>query len=113
MDEDLDRLQAGHILQAARDLRDRPGALLPAALFERLSEREAQLLSSVAASPEAPAPPQACVRTLKRLRFEREQAQVQLEIDRLQELGAEAHDREINELWQRRKDLLHRIEGLA
>ena len=113
VDEDLDRLQAGHILQAARDLRDRPGALLPAALFERLSEREAQLLSSVAASPEAPAPPQACVRTLKRLRFEREQAQVQLEIDRLQELGAEAHDREINELWLRRKDLLHRIEGLA
>jgi len=74
---------------------------------------EAQLLSSVAAAPFAPAPPDACVRALRRLRFEREQAEVQQEIDRLQKLGAEAHDREINELWQRRKDLLYRIEGLA
>jgi hypothetical protein len=41
------------------------------------------------------------------LRFEREQAAVQQDIDRLQTRGAEAHDREINEVWPRRNDLLH------
>jgi hypothetical protein len=53
------------------------------------------------------------VRALRRVRFEREQAHVQREIDRLQQLGAEAYDREINELWQRRKQLLHQIEALV
>jgi DNA primase len=112
-DGDLEGLQTGHILEMARSLRDFSPELLPAALFERLNSTEAQLLSSVATAPCAPAPPDDCVRALRRLRFEREQAQVQREIDRLQELGAQAHDREINELWKRRKDLLHRIEALA
>jgi DNA primase len=111
--EDIEGLQTGHILKEARDLQDRSPGSLPAALFERLTNAEAQVLSGAAASAQAPAPPSACVRTLRRVRFEREQAQVQQEIDRLQQLGAEAHDREINELWQRRKDLLHQIEALA
>jgi DNA primase len=112
-DEDREGLQTGHILEIAKSLRDRPSDVLPAALFERLSSMEAQLLSSAAAGASAPAPAGDCVRALRRVRFEREQAQVQEEIDRLQKLGAEAHDREINELWQRRIDLLHQIEGLA
>ena len=112
-DGDLEGLQTGHILEMARSLRNRSPELLPAALFERLNSTEARLLSSIAAAPFAAAPPTECVRALRRLRFEREQAQVQQEIDRLQKLGAEAHDREINELWERRKDLLHRIEALA
>ena len=112
-DEDLEGLQTGHILEIAKSLHDRPSELLPTALFERLNSMEAQMLSSAGAGPFAPAPAGDCVRALRRLRFEREQAQVQEEIDRLQKLGAEAHDREINELWQRRIDLLHQIEGLA
>ena len=112
-DGDLEGLQTAHILEMARSLRDQSPELLPAALFERLNSMEGQLLSSVAAAPFAPAPPDECVRALRRLRCEREQAEVQREIDRLQTLGAEAHDREINELWQRRKNLLHRIEALA
>lgn len=111
-DTDLEGLQTSHILETARSLSDRSPELLPAALFERLNSLEAQLLSSVAAAPFAAAPPEECVRALRRLRFEREQAEVQQEIDRLQKLGAEAHDREINQLWQRRKDLLHQIEAL-
>jgi DNA primase len=110
---DLEGLQTSNILAMARSLRDQSTELVPAALFERLSSMEAQLLSSVAAGPFPPAPADECVRALRRLRFEREQAEVQQEIDRLQKLGAEAHDREINELWLRRKDLLHQIEGLA
>jgi DNA primase len=111
-DEDLEGLQTAHILEVARTLRDK-SAELPAALFERLTSREAQMVSAAAAGPLAPAPPDECVRALRRVRFEREQAQVQREIDRLQQLGAEAHDREINELWQRRKQLLHQIEELV
>jgi hypothetical protein len=43
----------------------------------------------------------------------RERAAIQREIDRLQELGATQHGREIDTLWQRKKDLLHRIEELT
>lgn len=112
-DGDLEWLQTRHILEVARAWRDRSPERLPAALFERLNSMEARLLSSVAAGPLAPVPPDECVRALRRVRFEREQAEVQQDIDRLQTLGAEAHDQEINELWQRRKDLLHQIEALA
>ena len=52
-----------------------------------------------------------CVRTLKRLRLDRERADIQREIDRLQQLGAPDHRREIVELWERKKALLHRIEN--
>lgn len=112
-DEDVEGLQTGHILKEAMELRDASPGSLPSALFERLTSLEAQVVSGAAASGQAPAPADACVRTLRRLRFERQQAQVQEEIDRLQKLGAAAHDREINELWQRRKDLLHQIEALV
>jgi len=112
-DDDLAGLQTRPILELARSLRDRAAEMTPAALFERLTSVEAQLLSAIAAGPRAPAPSGECVRALRRLRFEREQAQLQQEIDRLQQLGAETHDREIDQLWQRRKDLLHQIEALA
>ncbi len=54
-----------------------------------------------------------CARALKRLRWERERAAIQRQIDRLQELGATQHGHEIDDLWQRKKDLLHRIEQLT
>jgi hypothetical protein len=50
---------------------------------------------------------------MKRLRFDRERAALQREIDRLQELGATQHGNEIDNLWQRKKELLHRIEDLT
>jgi len=54
-----------------------------------------------------------CVRTLKRLRYDRERAQVQREIDRLQEAGAARHEDEIVALLERKLNLAHRIETLA
>ena len=54
-----------------------------------------------------------CARALKRLRWERERGDIQREIDRLQELGAGQHGDEIDALWQRKKDLLHRIEEVT
>jgi DNA primase len=112
-DQDLEGLQTAPILRQARELQAISPGMLPSGLFERLNTVEAQLLSAAAAGQQAPAPVDACVRALRRLRFEREQAQVQQEIDRLQKLGADTHDREIDELWQRRKRLLHQIEALA
>ena len=49
---------------------------------------------------------------LQRLRCEREQAAIQREIDRLQELGGSS-DSEITALWQKKRDLLHQIEALG
>ena len=61
----------------------------------------------------APADPADCVRALKRIRFDRERAGVQREIDRLQEQGAGSGvDDQIVALWDKKKDLLQRIEAL-
>jgi len=111
--EDLEGLNGREIFEAARDAfgaNNAPNGL-PSALFERLSTVNAQLVTSIAATPTPPAPATECVRALKRLRWERERAAIQREIDRLQQLGATQYGHEIDDLWQRKKDLLHRIEG--
>jgi hypothetical protein len=113
-DNDLDGLAGGEILEIARELRQQtPADLLPSTLLQRLSTVNAQLVTSIAASATPPAPAADCVRALKRLRWERERADIQREIDRLQQLGASQHGHEIDDLWQRKKDLMHRIEKLA
>jgi DNA primase len=112
-EEDLEQLAGREILDMARSLHDQPVNLLPSALLQRLSTMSAQLVTSIATSAASPAPPAECVRALKRLRWERERAAIQREIDRLQRLGATQHGREIDDLWQQKKVLLHRIEGLT
>jgi len=75
---------------------------------------EAQLVTLVASEGEAPVSDvDSCVRMLKRGRYEREQAALQREIVRLQQLGAEKHSSEIDALWARKRDLLQRIEELS
>jgi DNA primase len=112
-DDDLEELAGRHILEMARSLQNEPVDLLPSTLLQRLSTVNAQQVTSIAATDVSQAPPAACARALKRLRWERERASIQREIDRLQELGATQHGNEINNLWQRKKDLLHRIEELT
>ena len=109
-EEDLEGLAGRDILNVARSLRDEPPDRLPSALLQRLSTLNAQLVTSIAATAVSPAPPAACAHAIKRLRWERERAALQREIDRLQELGATQHGHEIDDLWQRKKNLLHRIE---
>ena len=111
--EDLESLAAGQILEMARSLHDEPHNLLPSTLLQRLSTGDAQLVTRIAASANHPAPPLECAYALKRLRLEREGAAIQREIDRLQELGAGQHGHEIDQLWQRKIDLRHRIEELT
>ena len=112
-DEDLEGLAGREIFEVARSLHHEPKDLLPSGLLQRLSTVSTQLVTSIAATTTSTAPPGACARALKRLRWERERAAIQREIDRLQELGATQHGHEIDDLWQRKKDLLHRIEELT
>jgi len=109
---DLEGLASAAVLRAAREVARAGADGLPGRLLERLSEEEGRLVTGLAARFAAPAQPAECVRALRALRFEREQARVQREIDRLQELGAEAHADEIDMLWQRKKDLRLRLEAL-
>ncbi len=110
---DLEGLAGGEILAMARGLHGTAADLLPSTLLQRLSTGNAQLVTSIAASTTPPAPAADCVRALKRIRWERERADIQREIDRLQQLGASQHGHEIDDLWQRKKDLMHRIEQLT
>jgi DNA primase len=108
-DDDLEGLAARAILQQARSLQDLPAGSLPQTLIERLSEVEARLVDAIGRQPHPPGDPLDCVRALKRLRYTRERAAVQREIDRLQEAGAADHETEIVALWDRKKTLLQLI----
>jgi DNA primase len=112
-EDDVGGLVTASILQTAISMRSWPPTGLPEALLERLNSRETNVAEAVASESAAPAPPEACVKALKRLRFERERTAVQREIDRLQELGAARHDHQIDALFARKIDLLHRIEALT
>ena len=111
-DEDLEGLPTRGILEQARSLQGCPVASIPDALRERLSSGEAGLVDDISRQDSAPADPADCVRALKRIRFDRERASVQREIDRLQEQGAGGFEEQIVALWDRKKDLLQRIEAL-
>jgi DNA primase len=85
--DDLKGLSTENLLRTARDLHVRPEDV-PATLMERLSTQEAELLASVAAEPSPPAVlPDLCVVALKYVRLERQLAEVQRELNRLQNMG--------------------------
>jgi hypothetical protein len=114
---DFDGLATREILRQAQSLQDWPSGSLPNALIERLSTAEADLVQEIARQEGAPAEdPADCVRTLRKQRFDRERAQLQREIDRLQEQGGPGqYSEQLDELL-RKKEALQRIghtEGLA
>jgi len=112
-DADLEGLASRAILEMARTLQEWPAADVPPALQMRLSTGEAHLVAGIAAEEAAPAPPDECVHALKRLRYERERAEVQHEIDRLQQDAGARRDELIESLWRRKKEILLRIEELT
>ncbi len=109
--DDLDGLAGREIFEMAHSLRGESTDLLPSGLLRRLSTVNAQIVTSIAATAGPPAPPLECARALKRLRWERDRAAIQRDIDRLQELGAGQHGHEIDALWLKKKDVLHKIEN--
>jgi DNA primase len=109
---DLEGLATGGILEEARSLQASPPSALPGELIQRLNSQEVELVQEIGRHKQAPGDPAECVRALKRMRFDRERAAVQREIDRLQEEGAARYEQEILALWARKKTLLQQIEAL-
>ena len=111
--DDLVNLASRSVLDLAQKMDENEG-FSPSVLLERLNMAEAQLVTGIASESEAPVHDvEGCARILKRLRYERERAAVQREIDRLQQLGAALYGEQIDALWARKQALLQRIEGLV
>ncbi|HWC29200.1 MAG TPA: toprim domain-containing protein, partial [Dehalococcoidia bacterium] len=109
---DLQGLATRSVLDLARKLNEDRG-FSPAALLERLSMTEANLVTAIASEREPHVhDADGCARIIRRRRCEREYAAIQQEIDRLQELGAAQHGDRIDALWALKRDLKQRIEEL-
>ena len=97
---DFEGLASRSVLDLARRLNDNRG-FSPSVLLERLNMVEAQLVTGIASEPAGSAwAASFCVQQLKRLRYERERAGVQREIEQLQAKGA-GDSVEINALLTR------------
>jgi DNA primase len=118
-DRDLAGSSVRHIVALARDLArelaqkqtTQAPETIPGMLLERLNEEEIALVTGIAARTPRPAPAIDCIRALRRRRYERERADVQREIDRLQERGGADSD-EFARLWALKRSLLTEIEAL-
>jgi DNA primase len=109
---DLKGLSTGSVLDLARKLNEDRG-FSPAALLERLTMAEANLVTAIASEREPHVhDAEGCVHVIRRMRCARELAAIQGEIDRLQELGAAEHAGEINALLERKRRLLQLMEDL-
>jgi DNA primase len=112
-DQDLEQLAVSPVIQAARELHDVADSSFPSALIERLNDRLAEQVTAVAAEPAANAPASECVRALKLLRYDRERAALQREIDRLRDDGSAQSVSQIEQLYDRKVHLKRRIEALS
>ena len=111
-DDDFAGLATAPILSTARSLADWPADTVLDTLRERLSTEEADWMARVGAQDRAPAPAAACGQELKRRGYERQRAAVQDEIERCQQLGTPSALAEIDLLWQKKRDLLTKLESL-
>jgi hypothetical protein len=108
---DLDGLSAGMIVQQARSLQGWPADSIPRTLVERLSKGEAGVIDEICRQPSPPGAALDCVRALKKLRVDRDLAEIQRELSRLQEQG-QAADGGMDALLVRKQALLQRRESL-
>ncbi len=107
-DEDLEGLSSENILRTVRALAREDPDQVPSSLMGRLSTVEAELLAATASEASPPVlNAELSVGSLKRLRFERQRADVQREIDRLQSIGDSGPA--LMELLQRKQTLGRRL----
>ena len=114
--EDFEGLQTSSILKVAQTLAEWPAESLGQTLLERVDHEEAALTSRIAEETEAPALVDDCASELRRLRYERERATLQHEIDRRQYVGSSSDGTGqdgIDTLLRRKYELLQRIEALG
>jgi DNA primase len=110
---DLAGLATRSVLDLARKLNENSG-FSPSVLLERLNVVEVQLVTEIASEGEPPVrDAEGCGRIIRRLRYERERAAIQAEVDRLQQLGAADHGEAINALLARKRSLAQQIESLT
>ena len=112
-DEDLEQLAVAEVVETARELHGVADLAFPSALLERLNDRLSRQVASAAAETAAPAPSAECVRALKLLRYDRERAALQREIDQLRDDGSAETATRIEQLYDRKVDLKRRIEALS
>ena len=110
--DDLEGLASRSVLDLALKLIDDRG-FSPSVLLERLNVSEAQLVTGIASEHEPHVHDAVeCAQILKRLRYERERAALQRDIDRLQQDGGAEPGEELQELLVRKYALIQRIDGL-
>jgi DNA primase len=109
---DLEGLPAAEILRQARSLQGWPVDSFPGTLVERLSKGEAGLVEEICRQASPPAAAVDCVRALKKIRVDRELADIQRELARLQEQGPAADGGRIDAVLVRKQALLARRESL-
>ena len=110
---DLEGLASRAVLDLAMKLNDDRG-FSPSVLLERLNAGEAQLVTGIASETEPHVHDAAeCALILKRLRYERERAALQREIDRLQREGGGEPGEQLEELLVQKYALVQRIDGLT
>jgi DNA primase len=107
---DFETLLTRRILEMAQSLHESGVEDAPAALLARLSTEEARLVIGIAAEPARPVPAAESAAELRLLRFERERAALQREIEALQSNGAS--DGRMSELGQRKVELSREINRL-
>ncbi len=111
-DDDLAGLATAPILSTARSLADWPAGTVLETLRQRLSTEEVDWMARVGTQDRPPAPAVACGQELKRRGYERQRAAVQDEIDRCQRQGTPSALAEIDLLWEKKRDLLTKLEAL-
>jgi DNA primase len=110
---DLEGLATRSVLDLAMKLQDDRG-FSPSVLLERLNTGESQLVTGIASEIEPHVHDASeCALILKRLRYERERAALQREIDRLQREGGSEPGERLEELLVRKYELIQRIDGLT
>ena len=109
---ELEGLASRSVLDLVRKLDD-DKCFSPSVLLERLNVSEAQLVTGIASEAEPHVHDAAeCALILKRLRYERERAALQRDIDRLQRDGGTEPGEELQDLLVRKYELIQRIDGL-
>jgi hypothetical protein len=109
--DDLDGLVTRPIFRLVQSLAEMPPEMLPTLIRERLSEGERALLERAALGDQPGFVAAECVNALKRHRIERALADIQEEIDRLQDQSAITDDA-LSALWKQKNDLLRQLEAL-
>lgn len=113
--EDFEGLATTSILQVARTLAEWPPDTVAATLLERIDDAESGIVRRIAAEPVAPADVEDSAVKLRLLRYERDRATIQDEIAQCQPSGNDStvpETNEIDKLFQRKLELLQRIEAL-